>query len=239
MPEFIVLKAEHLYKTYGQKSANPVQAVNDVSLTLKTGDAIVISGPNGSGKTTLLSLLGCMGKPTSGSLQILGREVTNLKQAELTEFRLKNVGFIFQTFRLLDFLTVSENVQLILNLSGYSGAIARRKATNLLEELNIAHRAQFFPHALSGGEKQRVAIARALASDPPLLLADEPTGSLDRQAGQAVIKLLVDVAKQRNKAVAIVTHDPRIEHYADAILHMEDGHLNDRTDRSSQRADSD
>lgn len=224
----ILLQVKQLSKIYGQKSANPVRAVENVNLTLKAGEVVMISGPNGSGKTTLLTLLGCMGKPSSGSIQILGQEVTRLSQKELTEFRLKNVGFIFQTFRLLNFLTVLENVQLILNLGGRSGSGTKSRAQGLLAELNIAHREKFFPPALSGGEKQRVAIARALANDPPLLLADEPTGSLDYETGQTVIQLLRDVAKQHNKAVAIVTHDPRIEQYADRILQMEDGHLKPR-----------
>jgi putative ABC transport system ATP-binding protein len=223
-----ILKADHLYKTYGQKQVNLVQAVADVSLELKAGELVMISGPNGSGKTTLLSLLGCMGKPSEGTIKILEQEVTTLSQTELTEFRLKNIGFIFQSFRLLNFLTVLENVKLILNLGGKAGMSAHQRAKFLLEELNISHRADFFPTALSGGEKQRVAIARALANDPPLLLADEPTGSLDYQTGQSVIQLLSDVAKTHQKAVAIVTHDPRIEHYADRILTMEGGHLTPR-----------
>ncbi len=225
MPNYSILKAEHLYKMYGQNNLNSVQAVEDVSLELKAGEIVMISGPNGSGKTTLLSLLGCMGKPTEGRIKIIDCEVTCLSQPELTDFRLKNIGFIFQTFRLLNFLTVLENVKLILNLAGKSGVAAHQRAKFLLEELNIDHRANFFPPALSGGEKQRVAIARALANDPPLLLADEPTGSLDYQTGQSVIQLLSNVAKTHQKAVAIVTHDPRIEHYADRILKMEDGHL--------------
>ncbi|MCT7985862.1 ABC transporter ATP-binding protein [Laspinema sp. A4] len=228
MSPYSILKAEHLYKMYGQKNLNLVQAVENVSLELNAGELVMISGPNGSGKTTLLSLLGCMGKPTEGRIKILDCEVTGLPQTELTDFRLKNIGFIFQTFRLLNFLTVLENVKLILNLAGKSGIAAHQRAKTLLEELNIAHRANFFPPALSGGEKQRVAIARALANDPPLLLADEPTGSLDYHTGQSVIQLLSNVAKTHQKAVAIVTHDPRIEHYADRILKMEDGHLTAR-----------
>ncbi|MBO0351479.1 ABC transporter ATP-binding protein [Phormidium pseudopriestleyi FRX01] len=228
MSNHSILKAEHLYKMYGQKNLNLVQAVEDVSLELKAGEIVLISGPNGSGKTTLLSLLGCMGKPTEGTIKILDCEVTGLRQTEVTEFRLKNIGFIFQTFRLLNFLTVLENVKLILNLAGKSGVSAHQRANFLLDELNISHRANFFPPALSGGEKQRVAIARALANDPPLLLADEPTGSLDYQTGQSVIQLLSNVAQTHQKAVAIVTHDPRIEHYADRILKMEDGHLTTR-----------
>ncbi|MEB3831306.1 ABC transporter ATP-binding protein [Phormidium sp. CCY1219] len=224
-PQYRVLHAQNLDKIYGEKTPNPVQAVVDVSLEIKAGELVIISGPNGSGKTSLLSLLGCMTKPSSGSLRILQQEVTRLSQDKLSEFRLKNVGFIFQTFRLLEFLTVVENVEIIFNLAGRSGAGVRRRAQLLLEELNIDRRAHFFPKALSGGEKQRVAIARALANDPPLLLADEPTGSLDYHSGQAVIELLATVAKERKKAVAIVSHDRRIEHYADRILHMEDGHL--------------
>jgi putative ABC transport system ATP-binding protein len=220
-----IVEIEHLAKTYFSNSSVTVQAVVDVSLEVKQGETLLISGPNGSGKTTLLSMIGCLLKPYSGTIKICGNNVIGLSQRELALFRLKNIGFIFQSFRLLDFLTARENVELILNLTGMGRPDSSEKAEMLLDEVEILHRADFFPKALSGGEKQRVAIARALANDPRLVLADEPTGSLDSHAGQAAIHLLCHLAQKRNKAVIIVSHDPRIRSYARRIIHMEDGRI--------------
>jgi len=172
-----------------------------------------------------LSMLGCLIKPSSGSIRIMEKEVTALSQRELAIFRLKHIGFVFQTFRLLDSLTAIENVELVLNLAGIQRPESRQLAELLLEELKISHRSNFYQNMLSGGEKQRVAIARALANDPILILADEPTGSLDSHAGREVIELLCEAAQRRNKTVIIVSHDPRIYHYANRVLHMEDGHI--------------
>jgi putative ABC transport system ATP-binding protein len=220
-----IVEIEHLAKTYFSNSSVTVQAVVDVSLEVKQGESLLISGPNGSGKTTLLSMIGCLLKPYSGTIKICGNNVIGLSQRELALFRLKNIGFIFQSFRLLDFLTARENVELILNLTGMGRPDSSEKAEMLLDEVEILHRADFFPKALSGGEKQRVAIARALANDPRLVLADEPTGSLDSHAGQAAIHLLCHLAHKRNRAVIIVSHDPRIRSYARRLIHMEDGRI--------------
>ncbi len=220
-----VIEALHLSKVYDNHQGVSVLAVSDVSLNVQPGEIVLICGPNGSGKTTLLSMLGCLIKLSSGSLFILGQNTTQLSLRDVPAFRLRSIGFIFQAFRLLDSLTVIENVELVLNLAGIRRPESRKRARSILEEFNIAHRERFLPHALSGGEKQRVAIARALANDPPLLLADEPTGSLDSSAGQAVIQLLCDAARQRGKTVLIVSHDPRIQQYADTLLAMEDGRL--------------
>ncbi|MFQ5798491.1 MAG: ABC transporter ATP-binding protein [Bacteroidota bacterium] len=221
----ITVTAVNISKRYSHDSAVGVLAVADVNLEVQRGEILLVSGPNGSGKTTLLSMLGCLVRPTSGSISVIGREVTALGQRELTEFRLKHIGFIFQTFRLLHSLSVLENIELILNLTGIRRPRAGEQAGLLLHELGISHRADFLPNALSGGEKQRVAIARALANDPELLLADEPTGSLDSHAGQATIELLCEAAQRRSKTVIIVSHDVRIQHYAHRVLRMEDGRI--------------
>jgi putative ABC transport system ATP-binding protein len=220
-----IVETEHLSKTYFSNSSVTVQAVVDVSLEVKQGETLLISGPNGSGKTTLLSMIGCLLKPYSGTIKICGNNVIGLSQRELALFRLKNIGFIFQSFRLLDFLTARENVELILNLTGMGRPDSSEKAEMLLDEVEMLHRSDFFPKALSGGERQRVAIARALANEPRLVLADEPTGSLDSHAGQTAIRLLCHSAQKRNKAVIIVSHDPRIRSYAQRIIHMEDGRI--------------
>jgi putative ABC transport system ATP-binding protein len=219
------VKAAHLSKTYYMGSSIAVPAVSDISLEAKAGEVLLISGPNGSGKTTLLCILGCLIRPSSGKVSITGRDVTALSQRELTTFRLQHIGFIFQTFQLLDSLTAIENVELILNLGGRGRPDSLIRAEEMLEELNISHRARFFPKALSGGEKQRVAIARALANDPMLILADEPTGSLDSRAGQEAIELLCETAVRTNRTVIIVSHDVRIERYAHRVLRMEDGQI--------------
>lgn len=220
-----VVEAENLSKVYFQNSRLDVQAVRDVNLKIGLGEIVLISGPNGSGKTTLLSMLGCLLKPHAGTIKINGQDVTCLSQPELTEFRLKRIGFIFQNFRLLDSLTVLENVEILLNLSGIKRPRSRERAESALEEMKMSHRALFFPRNLSGGEKQRIAIARAIINDPDIILADEPTGSLDSTAGQAAVRLLCDAARERGKTVVIVSHDDRIRHFADCVIFMEDGRI--------------
>lgn len=182
-------------------------------------------GPSGSGKTTLLSTVGCLLKPTSGSVKINGREITKLDEKRLPQIRLRNVGFIFQAFNLMESLTASENVEVALNLAGVKGKEARKRADQLLIELGLGKRLRFLPKHLSMGEQQRVAIARALANDPTLILADEPTGNLDSKSGLVVMGMLEKIAKERNKSVVIVSHDPRIRSIADRVILMEDGKL--------------
>ena len=210
-----VLAGESLTRTFGD-----VRAVEGVSLRVASGEAVLILGPNGSGKTTLLSMLGGLLQPTSGRVLIAGTDVTAMREQARCHFRLRTIGFIFQSFHLLDALTARENVQLVLDLAHDSD---RERADTLLDELGVRHRAEFLPHAMSGGEKQRVAIARALANDPAILLADEPTGSLDSQAGEATIRLLCDAARRHGKAVIIVSHDTRIVPRVDRVLSMADG----------------
>jgi len=210
-----VLAGESLTRTFGD-----VRAVDGVSLRVASGEAVLILGPNGSGKTTLLSMLGGLLQPTSGRVLIAGTDVTAMSEQARCDFRLRTIGFIFQSFHLLDTLTAHENVQLVLDLAHDSDP---ERADTLLDELGVRQRADFLPHAMSGGEKQRVAIARALANDPAILLADEPTGSLDSQAGEATIRLLCDAARRHDKAVIIVSHDTRIVPRVDRVLSMVDG----------------
>jgi putative ABC transport system ATP-binding protein len=210
-----VLAGESLTRTFGD-----VRAVDGISLRVASGEAVLILGPNGSGKTTLLSMLGGLLQPTSGRVLIAGTDVTAMSEQARCDFRLRTIGFIFQSFHLLDALTARENVQLVLDLAHDSDP---ERAETLLDELGVRQRADFLPHAMSGGEKQRVAIARALANDPAILLADEPTGSLDSQAGEATIRLLCDAARRHGKAVIIVSHDTRIVPRVDRVLSMVDG----------------
>jgi putative ABC transport system ATP-binding protein len=209
-----MISARDLVKEYD----TPV--VGGVSLDVQRGEMLLIIGPNGSGKTTLLSMLGGLVRPTRGSVRIDGRALEEMPQRELEEFRLKRVGFVFQTFRLIDALSVRENVQLVLDLAG-----SKNSADAMLERVNAQHLAHRNTKALSGGEKQRVAIARALANDPAIILADEPTGSLDSAAGEAAIALLRDAARRDGRAVVVVSHDTRIAPHADRVVHMLDGRI--------------
>jgi len=196
------------------------RAVDDVSLDVARGEVVLIIGPNGSGKTTLLSMLGGLVRPTSGSVSIDGRTLDEMSERELEVFRLRRVGFVFQTFRLIDALSVRENVQLVIDLAG-----EKHSAEAILDRVGALHLANRNTRVLSGGEKQRVAIARALANDPAILLADEPTGSLDSAAGEAAIALLCDSARSDGRAVVIVSHDTRIAHHADRVVRMNDGKI--------------
>jgi putative ABC transport system ATP-binding protein len=225
------IRAIGLCKTYGNHgnvAGTRVRAVENATLSVNPGEVLLIEGPNGSGKTTLLSMLGCLLPPTRGSLRILDEEVTGLSQARLTAFRIRNIGFVFQTFRLLNALTVSENVELPMALARASREGSARRTRELLDEFRLSHRAGFFPTVLSGGERQRAAMARAFANNPFVILADEPTGSLDSRSGRAAVESLCAAARRHGAAVVIVSHDRRIEPFADRILCMEDGRLTGR-----------
>ncbi len=221
----VSIRTEKLLKRFQIDSNNFFYAVKDVNLEIVKGEIVLISGPNGSGKTTLLSMLGGMIKPSSGSISVLNNIVTEMNQKQLTLFRKQCVGFIFQTFRLIDALSVIENIELVLNLNGAKRPESLQTAKSLLDELNILQKSHCFPEVLSGGEKQRVAIARSLANNSEIILADEPTGNLDSKAGEDTIDLLSKIAKESKKTVVIVSHDSRIYKFADRLLQMEDGRI--------------
>ena len=220
-----MVRLERVGVRFGNGDETVVQAVNDVTLEVSRGGLTLVIGPSGSGKTTLLSLMGGLLAPTEGEVYVDGLSLGRLSQAELTAFRLARIGFVFQSFRLLAALSVLENIELPLNLSGVRRPASRARARELASRLGLSHRLGFRPRALSGGEQQRVAIARALANDPVLLLADEPTGSLDAEAGQRTIELLHAAAVQDGKAVLVVSHDTRICQYADTMVRMQDGRI--------------
>lgn len=201
------------------------QALKGVDLSVKTGDIQLLMGPSGSGKTTFLSILAGILTPTAGTVKLLGAEITAMSKRDLAQFRLENIGFIFQGFNLFPALTALENIEVALNLKGLRGRTARSQGLELLEQVGLVDKARNLPRNLSGGQKQRVAVARALAGDPALIMADEPTAALDSHNGHAVTALLADLAKQRGRTVLIVTHDPRIVDVADFIAELEDGIL--------------
>jgi putative ABC transport system ATP-binding protein len=208
-----------------QSSGERFQALKGVDLDVKRGDIQLLMGPSGSGKTTLLSILAGILTPTQGNVRLLGEDITRLSSSKLAQFRLQNIGFIFQGFNLFPALTALENIEVALKLKGIRGSIARKQAYDLLEQVGLADKAKQHPQDLSGGQKQRVAIARALAGNPQLIMADEPTAALDSHNGHAVIELLRNLAKEKGRTVLIVTHDPRIIDVADNVAYLEDGML--------------
>ena len=218
-----IVEARDVTKTFPMP-AGPVTALREVSLRIDPGDYVTIAGPSGCGKSTLLHILGCVEPPTLGELKFEDRDIAALSDAERSRIRLHKVGFIFQRFFLLPMLTARENIELPLGETGLPAAQRRERATQLLEYVGLAHRADHRPSQMSGGEMQRVAIARALANRPPLLLADEPTGELDEASGRQVADLLDRVHADGN-AVVVVTHDRAIAERAGRMLVMHDGGL--------------
>jgi putative ABC transport system ATP-binding protein len=204
---------------------NRVQVLHGVDFDVKQGEVVLLMGPSGSGKTTLLSIMGCILRATSGSVQIAGREVASLSERDLPSVRLQNIGFIFQGFNLFPTLTVGENVELALDLKGVRGTKAKDEARWLLEQVGLAAKWDAFPADLSGGQKQRVAIARALSGSPGVILADEPTAALDSQSGRNVMEMMRELAHKHGRGVVVVTHDSRVLEYGDRIVHMEDGRI--------------
>ena len=188
-----MLKLEKVCKTY-RTSEVETQALADVSLEINAGEFVAIMGPSGCGKSTLLNVLGLLDSPTSGSYNFFGEEVARRSEAQLTKLRRDRIGFVFQSFNLIDDLTVAENVEVALIYRGVGGGERRKRVAEALQRVGIAHRAKHRPQQLSGGQQQRVAVARALVSRPKLILADEPTGNLDTANGEAVMALLGDAA---------------------------------------------
>jgi putative ABC transport system ATP-binding protein len=216
------IAVRQLTKTYAEGNAGTL-ALGGVDLDVHSGELLMLMGPSGSGKTTLLSIMGCILTATSGSIRIAGREVSTLQQKDLPAIRLEHIGFVFQGFNLFPTLTAAENVELMLDLKRTPKAKAKARARELLDQIGLGDKYDAFPADLSGGQKQRVAIARALAGDPGIILADEPTASLDSHTGRNVMQQISELAHQRGRAVVIVTHDSRVLDFADRIVRIEDG----------------
>lgn len=195
---------------------------------MRKGEVFAIMGPSGSGKTTLLMIMGLVTQPTGGRVVLDGQEIYNGKAVDLQELRRKKVGFIFQFSNLIPFLTAKENVLIPLDLVGVKGRKAKNRAMELLDYLGMADRADHLPEQLSGGEKQRVAIARALANNPKVILADEPTASLDTDRALSVMNMLRTVAKEQGTAILVVTHDERMTTEVDGLIKLVDGEITDR-----------
>ncbi len=217
-PPAPIAHLDHVSKTYGSGDL-ALQALDNVNLDLPVGEFIVILGPSGSGKTTLLNILGGIDTATSGSVVVEGRDISDLSDAGLTEYR-RHVGFVFQFFNLIPTLTAIENVEMAAELSPQP-----RDALDVLAEVGLRDRADHFPSELSGGEQQRVAIARALVTDPPLVLCDEPTGSLDEETGKAVLAYMKELGQERQKTFVVVTHNSVIGRMADRVVRLRDGKI--------------
>jgi putative ABC transport system ATP-binding protein len=201
------------------------QVLKGIDWEIPGGSIQLLMGPSGSGKTTLLSILAGLLTPSAGKVYLLGEEITQMSRSKLSRFRLQHIGFIFQDFNLFPALTAAENVEALLNIKGIKGRTARHQAIALLEQVGLGDKAKQKPQDLSGGQKQRVAIARALAGHPQLIMADEPTASLDSHNGHAVMELLRQLAKEEGCTVLIVTHDSRLRDVADRVAYLEDGIL--------------
>ncbi len=201
-----------------------VNALDNVSLTINQGDFLAIMGSSGSGKSTLLNLLGCLDRPTKGNYKLEGQDVSNMNDDELSNARLRYIGFIFQSFNLLPHLSVLRNIELPLYYQGCSSEESRQRAEDLAARVGLESRTKHRPTELSGGQCQRVAIARALANDPALILADEPTGNLDSKTGLEIMQLLETLNKQ-GKTIVMVTHETHIADYAHRQIHMRDGKI--------------
>ena len=213
-----MIKTENLSMLFTTEDVQ-TKALNEVSLEIKKGEFVAIMGPSGCGKSTLLNILGTLDSSTSGKYFFDGKEIDKMSESQLTSFRKGNIGFVFQNFNLIDELTVYENVELPLVYLNSKKSERKKKVMEVLERMNIAHRAGHFPQQLSGGQQQRVAIARAVVTDCPLILADEPTGNLDSTNGLEVMELLSELNRQ-GTTVVIVTHSQRDAKFAHRVIHL-------------------
>jgi putative ABC transport system ATP-binding protein len=220
----VIIEARGLTKRLGS-GAGEVHALRGIDLSLHRGELTLLMGPSGSGKTTLLLILGCMLTPTAGTVTLCGTATSDADKEGLAKLRRDHVGFVFQSYHLFSTLTAAQNVQLALDIRHERGRRARKRAREALDRVGLSHKARKRPGELSGGEQQRVAIARAIVANPSIVLADEPTSSLDGDNGKTVMRLLADAAHERGRAVLVVTHDPRIVPFADRIIHIEDGRI--------------
>ena len=227
----IAVETQGLTKIYG-KGNTEVVAMRDVTFRVRRGEVVALLGPSGSGKSTFLTAVGLINPPTSGKVIINGTPVLEGPNVltDLTAFRRNHIGYIFQKSNLIPFLSAAENVQVALELNGWGGRRARKKALELLDYLGVADRSENFPSMLSGGQQQRVAVARALANQPSLILADEPTAALDSKRGRQVMELFAKVAHEQNGAVIVVTHDHRALDIFDLIYEMEDGVISQKNE---------
>ena len=219
------LELSDVRKIYTMGDGSEIVALDHATLTVDEGEIVALVGPSGSGKTTLCSIAGGILSASQGRIVVGGEDISNYGDKELTAFRQRAVGFVFQSVNLVPFLTAKENLTIVDELGKRTGKAAQRRADQLLDELGLADRAKNLPSQLSGGQRQRVAIGRALMNDPTLVLFDEPTSALDTELGEQVMELIRTEMKQRGTSAIVVTHDERMTHYCDRTVHIIDGHL--------------
>ena len=219
-----IIKLENVWKTY-QLGKIEVHALRGLSLEIFPGSFVTIMGSSGSGKSTLLNMIGCLDSPTQGKVYLKGKNISEMPESQLSQFRGKTLGFVFQDFNLLPNLTAAENVMLPMVFQGIPLVERKKKAENLLERVGLKQRMSHQPSELSGGERQRVALARAFANDPEVIVADEPTGNLDSITGKMIMENLKDFHKKEGKTMVIVTHDPKIAEYSEKIVNIKDGQI--------------
>ena len=219
-----IVKARAVQKQFTE-GREPVTVLQGIDFDVARGEIVSLEGPSGSGKTTFLSIVGCILTPSAGEVVVDGVRIDGASEAKLAAVRRRSLGFVFQQFNLFPSLTAVENVEYALNVKGVRGKEARVEAERVLEQVGLSERRGFLPRDLSGGQKQRVAIARALAGSAPVLLADEPTANLDSVVGTQVLEMFRDLAKSENRALVIVTHDPKVRAIADRVVSIRDGRL--------------
>ncbi len=219
-----IIKLENIWRTY-QLGKTEVHALRGLSLEIFPGTFVTIMGSSGSGKSTLLNMIGCLDFPTQGKVYLKGKNISEMPESQLSQFRGKTLGFVFQDFNLLPNLTAAENVMLPMVFQGIPLVERKKKAENLLERVGLKQRMSHQPSELSGGERQRVALARAFANDPEVIVADEPTGNLDSITGKMIMENLKDFHKKEGKTMVIVTHDPKIAEYSEKIVNIKDGQI--------------
>jgi putative ABC transport system ATP-binding protein len=220
-----IIKIENVFKSYRRDSLE-IPVLNDISLDVPEGEFLGLMGPSGSGKTTLLNLIAGIDRPNSGAISVAGTELSSLNESALAKWRSRHIGFIFQFYNLLPVLTAYENVELPLLLTSLSKKERRDHVEAALKLVGLADRMDHYPRQLSGGQEQRVAIARAIAGDPTILIADEPTGDLDKVSAEEILTLLERLNREFKKTVVVVTHDPRAAEKARTLRHLDKGELN-------------
>ncbi|HEY0139574.1 MAG TPA: ABC transporter ATP-binding protein [Thermoanaerobaculia bacterium] len=219
-----LVKVRNVEKVF-ERGSEKVRVLSDLSLDIAPGEFLALMGPSGSGKSTLLNLLAGLDRPTSGTVEVAGERIDNLSRKQLAQWRSRHVGFVFQFYNLLPVLSAERNVELPLLLTNLSASERKRHVATALEIVGLSHRAKHTPRTLSGGEQQRVGIARAIVTDPTLILADEPTGDLDRKTGDGILDLLQSLGREQGKTIVMVTHDPHAAERASRQLHMVDGQV--------------
>lgn len=227
-----VVAVQNVQKVYGAKNTQQVQALKDISFTVDQGEFVGIMGASGSGKTTLLNVMSTLDKPTSGSITIKGQDVTKLRGNQLSDFRARQIGFIFQDFNLLENLTAFENIALPLSLQGQMPEIIKNKVQIVAQKLGLVNYLKHYPAELSGGQKQRVSAARGLINEPAILFGDEPTGALDSKSSRALMDTMAKANKEENTSILLVTHDPFSASYCQRILFIKDGKIGQELKRN-------